>query len=58
MLAGGNKQCGAIYREESSYSTVMIGSVLLTSTIDSEEVIDVAIIDIPNIFIQKRIEDE
>jgi len=57
-VAGGNKQRDFISKEESSSPTVSTEAVLLTCIIDAEEGRDVAVIDIPNAFIQTRIEDE
>jgi hypothetical protein len=57
-VAGGNKQRDYISKEDASSPTVATESVLLTCIIDAEEGRDVAVIDIPNAFIQTRIEDE
>jgi len=57
-VAGGNKQRDFISKEDSSSPTVATESVLLTCIIDAEEGRDVAVIDIPNAFIQTRVEDE
>jgi len=57
-VAGGNKQRGYIVKEDASSPTVATESVLLTCIIDAEEDRDVAIIDIPNPFVQTRVEDE
>jgi hypothetical protein len=57
-VAGGNKQRDYISKEEASSPTVATESVLLTCIIDAEEHRDVAVIDIPNAFIQTRIEEE
>jgi len=57
-VAGGNKQRGYIVKEDASSPTVATESVLLTCIIDAEEDRDVAIIDIPNAFVQTRVEDE
>jgi hypothetical protein len=57
-VAGGNKQRDYISKEEASSPTVATESVLLTCIVDAEEGRDVAVIDIPNAFIQTRIEDE
>jgi hypothetical protein len=58
MVAGGNKQRNFISKEEASSPTVATASVLLTCIIDAEESRDVPVVDIPNAFIQNRIEDE
>ncbi len=57
-MAGGNTQRDFISKEDASSPTVATESVLLTSIIDAEEGRDAAVIDIPNAFIQARIEDE
>ena len=57
-VAGGNKQRDYISKEDASSPTVATESVLLTCIIDAEEGRDVAVINIPNAFIQTRIEDE
>jgi hypothetical protein len=57
-VAGGNKQRDYISKEEASSPTVATESVLLTCIVDAEEHRDVAVIDIPNAFIQTRIENE
>jgi hypothetical protein len=57
-VAGGNKQRDYISKEDASSPTVTTESVLLSCIIDAEEERDVAVIDIPNAFIQTRVEDE
>ena len=57
VVAGGNLQRGHVSKEESSSPTVSTESVLLTSIIDAHEGRDVAVIDIPNAFIQTRVQD-
>jgi hypothetical protein len=57
-VAGGNKQRDFISKESASSPTVATESVLLTSMIDSLEGRDVAIVDIPNAFIQTVVEDD
>ena len=57
-VAGGNKQCRYISKEDASSSTVASESVLLSCIIDAEEGQDVAVIDIPNAFIQTHVEGE
>jgi hypothetical protein len=57
QVAGGNKQRGYISKEDSSSKTVSTEAVLLSCIIDAEEERDVAVIDIPNAFIQTRVED-
>ena len=57
-VAGGNKQRDYISKEDASSPTVATESVLLSCIIDAEEGRDVAVIDIPNAFVQTRVEDE
>jgi hypothetical protein len=57
-VAGGNKQRDYISKEEASSPTVTTEAVLLTCIIDADKGRDVAVIDIPNAFIQTRVEDE
>ena len=58
MVAGGNKQRGFISPDEASSPTASLEAVLLTSILDALEERDVAIIDIPNAFVQTRITDD
>jgi hypothetical protein len=58
MAAGGNKQRGTIEKLEASSPTAALESVLLTAIIDAHEGRDVAVIDIPNAFVQTRLEDD
>ncbi len=57
-VAGGNKQRDYISKEDASSPTVATESVLLTCIVDATKERDVAVIDIPNAFIQTRIENE
>jgi hypothetical protein len=57
-VAGGNKQRDYISKEDASSPTIATEAVLLLCIIDAEEGRDVAVIDIPNAFIQMRVEDE
>jgi hypothetical protein len=57
-VAGENKQQDCISKEDASLPTVAIESVLLSCIIDAEEGWDVAVVDIPNAFIQTRVENE
>ena len=57
-VAGGNKQRDYISKEDASSPTVATESVLLTCIVDAEERRETAIVDIPNAFIQTKIEDE
>jgi hypothetical protein len=51
-VAGGNNQRDYISKEDASSPTVATEAVLLSCIIDAEEGRDVAVIDIPNAFIQ------
>ena len=57
-VAGGNKQRDYISKEDASSPTLATKVVLLSYIIDAEEERDVAVINIPNAFIQTRVEDE
>jgi hypothetical protein len=57
-VAGGNKQRDYISKEDASSPTVATEAVLLLCIIDAEEKREVAVIVIPNAFIQTRVEDE
>jgi hypothetical protein len=56
-VAGGNKQRDFISKENASSPTVAMESVLLTSLVDAQENRDIAIVDIPNAFIQMVVEN-
>ena len=56
MVAGGNTQRDYLTKEDSSSPTVSTEAVLLTSIIDAHEGRDVTVIDIPNAFIQTRVD--
>jgi hypothetical protein len=57
-VAGGNNQRDYISNEDTSSPTVSTKSVLLLCIIYAEEGWDVAVVDIPNAFIQTRVENE
>ncbi len=57
LVGGGNKQRANLTKEDSSSPTVATKSVLLTSIVNADEKQDVAINDIPNAFIQTRVEE-
>jgi hypothetical protein len=57
MVAGGNTQRGHVTKEELSSPTVSTKAVLLTSIVDAREGRDVAVVDIPNAFIQAKVDD-
>ena len=52
MVAGGDKQCGYIHKEEATSPTASLKLVLLTTVIDVQEGWDIAICNVPNAFIQ------
>ncbi len=56
-VAGGNTQRDYLTKEDASSPTVSTQAVLLTSIVDAHERRDVAVIDIPNAFIQTRVND-
>ena len=58
MVAGGNKQRGTIDKVAAHSPTAALESVMLTAAIDAAEGRDVAIVDIPNAFVQTKLEDE
>jgi hypothetical protein len=58
QVAGGNKQEGYITKEVTSSLTVSLEAVLLTCIVDAHKNRDVAIVDIPNAFVQTIVEDE
>jgi hypothetical protein len=51
-VAGGNKQRDYISKEDASSPTIATEAVLLSCIIDAKEGRDVAVINIPNAFIQ------
>jgi hypothetical protein len=55
---GGNKQRDYISKEDASSSTVATESVLLPCIIEAEEERDITVFDIPNAFVQTRVENE
>jgi hypothetical protein len=57
-VAGGNKQRDYITKEDASSPTAATESVLLSCIIDAEEHRDVAAVDIPNVFVQTRVENK
>ncbi len=58
LVGGGNKQRDYLTKEDSSLLIVATESVLLTSIVDADEKQDVAMVDIPNAFIQTWVEDK
>jgi hypothetical protein len=57
MVAGGNTQHGHVTKEESSSPTVSTEAVLLTSIVNACKGRDVPVVDIPNAFIQTKVDD-
>ena len=57
-VAGGNKQRDFISKEEANSPTVSTEAVMLTVLIEAQENKDVAVINIPNDFIQTKVKDE
>jgi hypothetical protein len=57
-VAGGNRQWDYISKEDASSPMVATESVLLSCIIDAEEEQDFAVVDIPNAFVQTRVENE
>jgi hypothetical protein len=58
MVAGGNKQRGTIDKLDASSPTAALESVLQTGVIDALEGSAVAVIDVPNIFVQTHLEED
>jgi hypothetical protein len=58
MVAGGNKQRGSVDKQDASSPTAALESVLLTAVIDAMEGREVVIVDIPNAFVQTRLEND
>ena len=56
-FAVGNKQIYFIRKEEASSTTVATKAVMISCVIDAQEHRDVATIEIPNAFIQTRVEN-
>jgi hypothetical protein len=56
-VAGGKNQCHYISKEDSSSPTVATDVVVLSCIIDDEEGRDVAVVDIPNVIVQTRVEN-
>jgi hypothetical protein len=58
IVTGGNNQQDYISKEDASSPTVDMESVVLSCIIDAEEERDVAVVDIPNAFVQTRVENK
>ena len=57
-VAGGNKQRDFVSKEDASSPTAATESVLLSCAVDAKERRHTAVVDIPNAFIQTRVERE
>jgi hypothetical protein len=57
-VASGNTQRDYISKKDASSPTIATESVMLSCIIDAEEEWVVAVVDIPNIFLQTRVENE
>ncbi len=57
MVTGGNMQRGHVTKEELSSPTVSTKAVILTSIVNARKGRDVAVVDIPNAFIQTKVDD-
>ena len=57
-MIGGNKQHDCITKEDVSSPTVTAKAVMLTWVIDAQEDRDIAVVDIPNAFIQTIVNEE
>jgi hypothetical protein len=57
-VSGGNKQRDYISKEDASTPTVATEAVILSCIIDAKEGRDVVVVDIPNAFVQTRVENE
>jgi hypothetical protein len=57
QVTGGNKQHGYITKEDASSPTVSLKAVLLTCVVNANKNRDVAIVDIPNVFVQTIVEN-
>jgi hypothetical protein len=57
-VIGGNKQRDYITKQDVSSPTVTAEAVMLTCVIDAQENRDVAVVDIPNAFVQTVVSDE
>ena len=57
VVLGGNKERSKIDKLDAVSPTAILKSILLTAVINTHERRDVALIDIPNTFVQTRLED-
>ena len=57
LVAGGDKQKGILSKEDVGSPTVATESIMITSVIDAHQKRDVATVDIPNAFIQTKVDE-
>ncbi len=57
-MTSGNKQCSYITKEDVSSPTETAKAVMLTCVIDLQEGRDIAVVDIPNLFVQTVVDEE
>jgi hypothetical protein len=57
-VIGGNKPCNYITKEYVSSPTVTAKAVMLTCVIDAQEDRNIAVVDIPNAFVQTVLDEE
>ena len=57
-VAGGSKQREYIDKEDASSPTIATESVILTSVVDAVEEREMAVVDVPNAFIQTQVKDK
>jgi hypothetical protein len=57
-VIGGNKKCDYITKEDVSSPTVTAEAVMLTCVIDVQDDRDIAVVDIPNAFVQTVVYEE
>jgi hypothetical protein len=57
-VIGGNKQCDYITKEDVISPTVTAKAVMLTCVIDAQDNRDIAVVDIPNAFVQTVVDEE
>ncbi len=57
-VIGGNEQSNYITKEDVSSPTVTAKAVMLTCVFDAQEDRDIAVVDIPNVFVQTVVDEE
>jgi hypothetical protein len=58
QVIGGNKQHNYITKDDVSSPTVTAKAVMLTCVTDAQEDRDIAVVDIPNVFVQTIVDEE